>query len=110
MDDLISRQAAIDALGEAPEVWTNSPEEFAALNQWEMDLVAIKAVPSADRPSGHWVLINRGLDIYMCDRCGEILQIDSVPIWDYCPVCGARMEGETDGRPNQQTGGIGHPR
>lgn len=62
-------------------------------------------LPSADRPSGHWVLVNRGLDIYMCDQCGEILQIDRLPIWDYCPMCGARMGGETDGRPNKQTGG-----
>lgn len=100
MDEMISKLAAIDALGEAPEVWMDTPEEFAALNQWEMDVTAIKAVPSADRPSGHWVLVNRGLDIYMCDSCGEIFQIDRVPIWDYCPVCGARMEGETDGRPN----------
>lgn len=44
---LISKQAAIDALGEAPEVWTDSPEEFAALSQWEMDVTAIEAVPSA---------------------------------------------------------------
>ena len=46
MDDTISRQTALDALGEAPEVWTDSPEEFAALNQWEMDVKAIEAVPS----------------------------------------------------------------
>lgn len=45
---LISKQAAIDALGEAPEVWTDSPEEFAALSQWEMDVTAIEAVPSAE--------------------------------------------------------------
>ena len=48
MNDMISRQAAINALGEAPEVWTDSPEEFAALSQWEMDVTAIEALPSAD--------------------------------------------------------------
>lgn len=48
MNDLISRQVALDALGEAPEVWMDSPEEFAALNQWEMDVTAIEAVPSAE--------------------------------------------------------------
>lgn len=48
VNDSISRQAALDALGEAPEVWTDSPEEFAALSQWEMDVTAIKAVPSAE--------------------------------------------------------------
>lgn len=52
MDDTISRQAAIEALGEAPEVWTESPQELAALSQWEMDVVAIKAVPSAESKTG----------------------------------------------------------
>ena len=74
-------------------------EEHRQLAEW------LKELKECRRHTGYWVLINRGLDLYMCDRCGEILQIDSVPIWDYCPVCGARMEGETDGRPNQQTSG-----
>lgn len=48
MDEMISKLAAIDALGEAPEVWMDTPEEFAALNQWEYDVAAIKAVPSTE--------------------------------------------------------------
>ena len=47
MDDLISRQAAIDALGERPDVWTDSEGELAEARQWEYDVAAIKAVPSA---------------------------------------------------------------
>lgn len=65
----------------------------------------LKELKERRQHTGHWVLVNRGLDIYMCDQCGEILQIDRLPIWDYCPMCGARMGGETDGRPNQQTSG-----
>lgn len=56
--DLISRQDAIDALGEAPEVWTESPEEFAELNQWEMDVTAIKAVPPATCDDCIWHVCN----------------------------------------------------
>ena len=74
-------------------------EEHRQLAEW------LKELKECRQHTGHWVLVNRGLDLYMCDQCGEILQIDSVPIWDYCPVCGARMGGETDGRPNQPTGG-----
>ena len=48
MSDLISRAEAVDALGDAPEVWTESPEELAEVSQWEMDVAAIMAVPSAD--------------------------------------------------------------
>lgn len=48
MADYISRQAAIDALGEAPEVWTGSNIETSTLFQWELDRAAIDAVPNAD--------------------------------------------------------------
>ena len=47
--DTISRQAAIDALGEEPEVWTGKDEYAQGLNnQWHYDRNAIKAVPSAE--------------------------------------------------------------
>ena len=45
--DCISRQAAIDALGEKPLAWTDSEYELALQQQWESDVDAIKAVPSA---------------------------------------------------------------
>ena len=49
MDDLISRQAAIDALGDEPEVWTGRYEYAQGLNnQWHYDRNAIKAVPSTE--------------------------------------------------------------
>lgn len=48
MDRLISLQAAIDALGDEPEVWTGKDEYAMGLNnQWHYDRNAIKAVPSA---------------------------------------------------------------
>ena len=46
--DLISRQAAIEALGEEPEVWNDTDEEIATRNQWQADVTAIEAVPSAE--------------------------------------------------------------
>jgi hypothetical protein len=46
--DTISRQAAIDALGEEPEVWTGKDEYAQGLNnQWHYDRNAIMALPSA---------------------------------------------------------------
>ena len=48
-DDNISRQAAIEALGEEPEVWSGRDEYEQGLNnQWHYDRNAIKAVPSVD--------------------------------------------------------------
>ena len=47
MDDAISRQAALDALGEEPPVWYDGEDEIAERNQWRRDVAAIKALPSA---------------------------------------------------------------
>ena len=48
MKDLIERQAAIDALGEKPLAWQDNDDyDFGMQNQWDMDVAAIKALPSA---------------------------------------------------------------
>ena len=47
MDDLISRRAAIEALGEEPELWYGSDTEIAERTQWRADMVAIKTVEPA---------------------------------------------------------------
>jgi len=46
MDDLISRQAAIDALGEKPLAWTEGEYELGLQNQWQSDVDALKALPA----------------------------------------------------------------
>lgn len=49
MDDTISRQAAIEALGEMPEVWEEDDDEGRGeQNQWYMDKIAIEALPTAE--------------------------------------------------------------
>lgn len=48
MNDLISRQAAIDALGEEPMVWhDNDDYALGERNQWNIDKLAIETVSSA---------------------------------------------------------------
>ena len=46
-DDMISRQAALDALGEEPPVWYDGDDEIAERNQWRRDVAALKALPPA---------------------------------------------------------------
>lgn len=43
-DDLISRKAALEALGECPENWEDSPEEIEAVNSWLRAAEAINSV------------------------------------------------------------------
>lgn len=50
MDDMISRAAAIDALGERPVVWSDNDDyTLGARNQYDMDRLAIETVPSAQQ-------------------------------------------------------------
>lgn len=91
-DDLISRQAAIDALGEEPYVWTED-DEFAqgTRYQWKNGLDEIEALPSADAVPvrhGKWLW----LDGVRCSQCNYKLATTGLP--SYCPNCGARMDEE----------------
>lgn len=48
MSDLISRQAAIEALGERPIVWTDDDQyTLGERNQYDIDRLAIGTLPSA---------------------------------------------------------------
>ena len=123
-DDLISKKAAIDALGEEPEVWSENDEYALGLNnQWHYDVSAIKAVPSAqpdhlreptkmiERKTGWWeakeVADNDSKIItqWQSCKCSECGRYDTRPYLYYfnepnfCSFCGAAMtEGEQDGR------------
>ena len=63
------------------------------------------AVEVADRPQGEWKPFDLtwGRSIYACSVCEEAIAVpcgwsDGKPIYDYCPMCGARMKGADDGR------------
>lgn len=138
-DDLISRQAALDAMencepGEEPFVIKSLPSaqpEFVkdinvptndtisrqvAINAientdcelppyaWDELTDAIMRVPSADvQPVRHGWFIGTEYDGYAdgspvfyewkCSECGCIFE-DDEPAYNYCPNCGARMDGE----------------
>lgn len=58
MDDLISKQAAIDALGERPLIWSDDDKyAIGKQNQYDSDRLALEAVPSTIvrcRDCKHW--------------------------------------------------------
>ena len=60
MSDLISRQDAIDALGEEPPVWCDGDDEIAERNQWRRDKAAIESLPSAEPKTG-WIPVSERL-------------------------------------------------
>ena len=105
MDDYISRQAAIDALGEEPFVWNEDDEsELAELFEWRRCRGIIEALQPADvRP------VVRGKWIKLAERsgwCCSVCKKDDLYAYRYgadnerelqdffCPNCGAQMGGD----------------
>lgn len=85
MMDLISRQAAIDAINKEMDGRGNLDP-----TGWGMMVARdciIEKLPSAqpERKKGHWMWI----DGVRCSVCNYKLQTTGVPF--YCPHCGARM-------------------
>ena len=86
MDDLISRQAAIDALKRA-EALTRA---FGYHNVIE----TIRELPTAEK-KGKWIPVTNGRGGHECDQCHEYApswQTGEEHLTNYCPNCGARME------------------
>ena len=96
MDDLISRQAAIDALDFEivhMTAYCDGKNEGNPLAQYNKGLEdgkkAIEALPSAqpERADGEWS------DGYRWQRCSLCKQTGKKS-WNYCPNCGAKMKGD----------------
>lgn len=86
-DDLISRQAAIDAAIKAADEWDGM---FPQDRNWRI-MEAIDKLPSAER-RGKWEFIGGYGYQYRCTAC--ILCAEHKT--RYCPNCGARMKGVDD--------------
>lgn len=87
MSDLISRQAAIEALQEVSEHYTEKGIEWHP--HVDFMVWAIKELPSAER-KGKW-LYHESIDAFECSVCGRQMVRN---IFYYCPWCGAIMRGE----------------
>ena len=96
-DDLISRQAAIEA----------------CLNGWNYDMETIKHIqdnisrlPSVKPKTGRWILdTTQFLPEYVCTNCKSRFPLVASEGYystlccknmNYCPNCGAKMKGETE--------------
>lgn len=106
MDDLISRQAAIDEVhGAIYEFFdicdddeespiTYKDEQLLELNK--AITIRIKQLQSA-RPKGKWIELNNHdweySKEYRCSECGKY-RLETLPKgwnWNFCPNCGADM-------------------
>ena len=103
MDDLISRQVAIDTLTTECS-WIIYDEDGQLTPDGEEILGTLKEIPSA-RKKGHWNFV--GDNLFECTCCGKMYttqQLNGLRVYDkdpycpfFCPHCGADMRGEEDG-------------
>ena len=100
MDDLISRQAAMDTLN----------DEFTIIGKTNAIIVRdyirrvknrLHDLPSAqpERKKGRWLPDNNNYfaPYFVCSNCHSSYKVDTVmnkPTWNYCPNCGADMRQE----------------
>ena len=94
MSDLISRQAALNAL-EALEQDAPSAMHASAIFDCED---TIKRLPSVEpeRKTGHWIIHSDDLfpseSTQECSECHEHQPLDWRHSDNYCPNCGIKME------------------
>ena len=100
MDEYIKREYAVDAV---VDVYYNTPDINLSCEKFE---AAILKIPSSDVTPvrhGRWDDSGRyrfpgGSIAVRCSECGCALTASEYKLnkWNYCPVCGAKMDGECD--------------
>ena len=78
----------------AEEIRTNYLDDYA--KGFQAALLAIMSIPSADVAPvrhGRWIECNYGLT-FACSECKYPTEYN---LTDYCPNCGAKMDGDKNG-------------
>ena len=90
MDDLISRQAAIDAMAELQWRASSKGELKGISKAWKR----IKELPPIQPKRGKWIdaSICGELPVIVCDQCNTFFPISFGDFHNFCPNCGAKME------------------
>lgn len=85
MTEYIKREYAVDV---AVDVYYNTPDIDLSCEKFE---AAILKIPSSDvAPVKHGRWKRYGKNLGECSECGEVVAIRN----NYCPNCGAKMDGE----------------
>ena len=85
--EYIKREYAVDA---AVDVYYNTPDIDLSCEKFEAAILKIPSSDVAPVKHGRWKRYGRNLG--ECSECGEVVAIRN----NYCPNCGAKMDGECD--------------
>lgn len=104
MNDLISRQVAIDAILHNQEVYSNNfgddPIDKYTIAIIGNDAQTIAQLPSAqpERYTGEWENVDGIYKLATCSKCKKITMFETwgneIRVYDFCPNCGADMRGQ----------------
>lgn len=91
MNDLISRQAAIDVLAAMQGMCTSKAALIQNSKVWQQ----IKDLPSVDRPTGEWnpyYTKREHNHVFNCKLCGyTFIVLQGNDNMNFCPNCGVDM-------------------
>ena len=92
-DDLISRQAAIEAL-DGKITLTGRANVIAVQEYINQVKDRLERLPSKQPKRGKWIKISPA-NIYECSECGKSVMTNDICAYDFCHGCGAEMEVTT---------------
>ena len=107
MDDLISRQQAIDALRAMQTYKLFAGDDMLLIDQAGAQ-TEMMLLPPIQPKRGKWIYCEDTtadcVDGYRCDQCGFFVpwdyqhkSIDFIQDYNFCPKCGSYNGGEQDG-------------
>lgn len=98
MNDLISRQAAIDALRTCYDTETVTMDNGDEYINYDDAVGEIEQLPPAQpmRKKGKWIMVTGQMHMRWreCSECGSAS--DLAYKWSFCPRCGADLRGENE--------------
>ncbi len=109
MAEYISKQKVLDylngylhSLGEDADTLFNRGQRRALINSIQ-DILAVKAADVQPVKRGRWIAENRDergyADCYTCSNCNNYTYMYTLMKdceHEYCPNCGARMDGDAE--------------
>lgn len=98
MDDLISRQAAIDVLRTCQTYLfdTHDKDKKISLEDAEYEIEQLSSA-QPERKEGKWIPVVNGRGGHECNQCHEYApsyKTGEEHLSDFCPECGAKMKGD----------------
>ena len=98
MTEYIKREDAIDTV---LDVYYNTPDIDLSGERLEAAILNIPAADVAEVQHGRWICINKRYGEYECSvchgmdsNCSDYYGIHAVTEQEFCPSCGAKMDGE----------------